>query len=705
MKKFTLTLIAALFSLLTFAQKPVQSLKAAVPFKQNTQLAAKGIARTAAARAAAPRRLLGLVTPPAGKESETYYTTSGTFALYTGSWEDYTSQMKTIEVIVDGTDIYINGLAYYPEESWIKGTIDGQKATFPTAQQVDDDAEYPEWIQGSDDGSTLTDIVFDFDQEAGTLTSSTMYIGEAGAEDAFSLYAYWNQPTFSKNYVAPQVVELPEGVELKEYAMSYTDYSGNPASGTAGIGFNGSDVYLKGFSSYLPDALIKGTKEGNTVTFPGNQYLGTYAGYDSYFVSNAVFTYDEAADTYTAEGNVYSLLGNTYIDVYATNPVLKAVVEKAAMPANPAITGLTNSTYGYYITFNVPNVDVNGDGMVSSKLFYELFVDVEKEVSPLTFTTATHTRLTEDMTIIPFGFTENYDFYDSQIYLNELYSASWNKIGIKSIYQGGGETNETEIQWYTIKKYADEVAREALAAELTAAKDLLNSGLESGVDEFKAAIDAAQAVLDNTSATAEDLNNALAALNEAENAFVEANKDPNARQATWVAKEQEYSNGQAVDAFDIDENISATTLQNESNNPAAYYNTGTALRLYWKNSLTITANDKVAKITKIVFTTTSGSNSGSKLTADAGEYTFSGTTGTWVGDASEVTFTQSGTSGHARIQAITVEYTLAQSEDPTGITSISANKEDAGIFDLQGRRVAQPTKGLYIVNGKKVVIK
>jgi hypothetical protein len=27
------------------------------------------------------------------------------------------------------------------------------------------------------------------------------------------------------------------------------------------------------------------------------------------------------------------------------------------------------------------------------------------------------------------------------------------------------------------------------------------------------------------------------------------------------------------------------------------------------------------------------------------------------------------------------------------------------MYDLQGRRVAQPSKGLYIVNGKKVVIK
>ncbi len=29
----------------------------------------------------------------------------------------------------------------------------------------------------------------------------------------------------------------------------------------------------------------------------------------------------------------------------------------------------------------------------------------------------------------------------------------------------------------------------------------------------------------------------------------------------------------------------------------------------------------------------------------------------------------------------------------------------APVYDLQGRRVAQPAKGLYIVNGKKVVIK
>ena len=44
--------------------------------------------------------------------------------------------------------------------------------------------------------------------------------------------------------------------------------------------------------------------------------------------------------------------------------------------------------------------------------------------------------------------------------------------------------------------------------------------------------------------------------------------------------------------------------------------------------------------------------------------------------------------------------------DVTGINEVKNQKETVnGIFDLQGRRVVTPSKGLYIVNGKKVVIK
>lgn len=44
--------------------------------------------------------------------------------------------------------------------------------------------------------------------------------------------------------------------------------------------------------------------------------------------------------------------------------------------------------------------------------------------------------------------------------------------------------------------------------------------------------------------------------------------------------------------------------------------------------------------------------------------------------------------------------------DATGIEALdnlTISPIDHSVYDLQGRRVAQPAKGLYIVNGKKVI--
>lgn len=46
------------------------------------------------------------------------------------------------------------------------------------------------------------------------------------------------------------------------------------------------------------------------------------------------------------------------------------------------------------------------------------------------------------------------------------------------------------------------------------------------------------------------------------------------------------------------------------------------------------------------------------------------------------------------------------SDDPTGISSVRVAGSDTRLYDLRGRRVeGQPAKGLYISNGKKVIIK
>ena len=59
------------------------------------------------------------------------------------------------------------------------------------------------------------------------------------------------------------------------------------------------------------------------------------------------------------------------------------------------------------------------------------------------------------------------------------------------------------------------------------------------------------------------------------------------------------------------------------------------------------------------------------------------------------------TTGAAR----ELRFVFADDSQTTGINTVENAKTINGIFNLNGQRVSQPTKGLYIVNGRKVVIK
>lgn len=88
---------------------------------------------------------------------------------------------------------------------------------------------------------------------------------------------------------------------------------------------------------------------------------------------------------------------------------------------------------------------------------------------------------------------------------------------------------------------------------------------------------------------------------------------------------------------------------------AAYYTNGSAARIYTSNTFTFTAKGTGVKITKIVFTTTGSSYrlTTSNTSASVGTITQD----QWTGDASEVTFTRSG-SGQVRMTSVTVTYSV-----------------------------------------------
>ncbi|MCR5277643.1 MAG: hypothetical protein K6D54_08275 [Bacteroidales bacterium] len=124
-------------------------------------------------------------------------------------------------------------------------------------------------------------------------------------------------------------------------------------------------------------------------------------------------------------------------------------------------------------------------------------------------------------------------------------------------------------------------------------------------------------------------------------------QDGNVHTADFSA--QGYANASDFSSIS-NETVTIKADKASGNNGPKYYNTGTALRLYGGNTLTVSASKQIAKI-EFTFSSGEGNN---EITASPGSYA----EGTWTGSANSVTFTIGGTTGHRRIKVIKV--TLAE---------------------------------------------
>lgn len=179
--------------------------------------------------------------------------------------------------------------------------------------------------------------------------------------------------------------------------------------------------------------------------------------------------------------------------------------------------------------------------------------------------------------------------------------------------------------------------------------------------------------------------------------------------------------------------ISAATWASFSSNKALNF-TGTGVTAYiakYKdaNNVTLTPIEKVPANTGIVVNAAAGSYDIPMLSGDAdattgnllkpwltaGEPTETGAYYTLAVDGEKKPVFKRSTGGilAAGKSYLVVPAIAAPSlgvdfgEGTTGIGEVRSQMEEVreGIFDLSGRRVENPTKGIYIVNGKKVIIK
>lgn len=158
-----------------------------------------------------------------------------------------------------------------------------------------------------------------------------------------------------------------------------------------------------------------------------------------------------------------------------------------------------------------------------------------------------------------------------------------------------------------------------------------------------------------------------------------------ADQVTYVFSEQGYSNAEVIGSVDFNEYIHFTAAKVTSSATApAYYNKGTAFRLYGQNTLTltpttgyvitdVTMNARESNAPALSYTV-DGSETSVTLTAVASttdmDYIISG-----INATQNVVILNPATSGHARIVSITVTY--EQSDVPVVIKPAAPEFSDA----------------------------
>jgi uncharacterized protein YjdB len=121
------------------------------------------------------------------------------------------------------------------------------------------------------------------------------------------------------------------------------------------------------------------------------------------------------------------------------------------------------------------------------------------------------------------------------------------------------------------------------------------------------------------------------------------------QEATINFANQGYTNGQAIASAEFD-GFTLTFDKGTNSNAPKYYDTGTAIRCYGGNTITLVAPDNV-EITQVTLTFSSGEGT-NVISTNVGSYE----NGVWVGEADNICFTIGGTSGHRRIATMTVVY-------------------------------------------------
>lgn len=297
-------------------------------------------------------------------------------------------------------------------------------------------------------------------------------------------YQYYTQENSTVEKPSDEAIANAEDY-LLTYITDETD-ADNPVKDAATVKLikDGGNIWLTDLTGEDDELYVKATANGNKYTITSNQYLGapegagyhyyaaaedyknvydedSYEYYDStYVVDKMDFAYDAEKETYTGD-HLYLAINTGKISPYEEAtfkaPVLSKYTELPGAPANPTISLYNDSyfsDYGYsWISFILPKFSTDGNYLIPTKLYYKLYTQVDGAVDEFTFFEDEYVKLgQEELTDVPYNFTDNYDIYVSgTTHTIYLYSTGFDKIGVQEYYlTDDGTKYESDIVWYDI---------------------------------------------------------------------------------------------------------------------------------------------------------------------------------------------------------------------------------------------------------------
>jgi hypothetical protein len=417
------------------------------------------------------------ITTPIG-DKHSYYERVEAISPYGGSILVFHEYGIAGEIVFDDatkTAYLKNPVSYLPYNTYIKGSYDDSTITFNFPQPLFDSYgtiyyayrfDYTEdstggWFEADPEQQTVKfNIAADGTVEMENTNDGDFIIGVYDTElKEWRGYGDYNINLTPFNQQALTAADMPEGFaeNLQNWQLVADRSSALPK-----VAEYDGKIYIANLFESNPDAMIVGTIDGDKVTFTSGQFVGIdkTTNYYAYFYGmtttettdpdvgtiitfnksdKIVFTLDREAQTLSSTGScgfANDKPDSPYVFSTFIKPVITHLGESySTVPADPTELEFTEYQPGMgVLSFCIDNINADGKVLDENKLFYRIYVDDQL----FTFS-ADEYYVDEDMTDVPFNFTEGWDFLITGNKRGILfyYDESPQKFAVQLVYKDG----------------------------------------------------------------------------------------------------------------------------------------------------------------------------------------------------------------------------------------------------------------------------